>query len=74
MGTWHEILLAARGGALAGGAVGLVPLVVGLLRRKVRLAAGLFATCVVGGAIGGFYGAIGGMAVGLAALMRRIAS
>lgn len=71
MGTWHGILLAARGGALAGGAVGLVPLIIGLLRRKGKLAAGVFAACVIGGAIGGVYGAIGGMGVGLAALMRR---
>jgi len=71
MGTWQGFLAAASGGALAGGAVGLVPLVIGLLRRKARVGAGVFAACVICGAIGGIYAAIAGMGVGLAALMRR---
>ena len=71
MASWHGMLAAASGGALAGGAVGLAPLVVGLLRRKAKIAVGVFAACVVGGAVGGIYAAIAGMGVGLAALMRR---
>lgn len=71
MANWHGILAAAGGGALAGGAVGLVPLVIGLFRRKAKVAAGVFVACVIGGAIGGIYAAIAAMGVGLAALVRR---
>jgi hypothetical protein len=71
MGTWQGFFAAAGGGALAGGGVGLVPLAIGLMRRKTKVAVGVFAACVVGGAIGGIFAAIAGMAVGLAALMRR---
>ena len=62
---------AASGGALVGGVVGLFPLAIGLIRRKTKVAAGIFAVCVVAGAIGGMFAAIAGMAVGLASLMRR---
>jgi hypothetical protein len=71
MATWQGFLAAASGGALVGGVVGLFPLAIGLFRRKTKVAAGIFAVCVVGGAIGGIFAAIAGMAVGLPALMRR---
>jgi hypothetical protein len=71
METWQGFLAAASGGALVGGAVGLFPLAIGLLRRKTKVAASIFAVCVVAGAIGGIFAAIAGMAVGLAPLMRR---
>jgi hypothetical protein len=70
MAIWQGMLAAASGGALAGGAVGLVPLVIGLLRRKAKIAVGVFTACVVGGAVGGIYAAVAAMGVGLAILMR----
>jgi hypothetical protein len=45
--------------------------VIGLIRRKNKIAVGVFAACVVGGAIGGIFAAIAGAAVGLTAIMRR---
>jgi hypothetical protein len=71
MGTWQGFLAAAGGGALVGSAAGAFPLLIGLIRRKAKLAAGVFTICVIAGAIGGVYAAIAAMALGLADLLRR---
>jgi hypothetical protein len=71
VGTWHGFLTSAAGGALGGAAAGIVPLALGLYRRKPKVAVGLFFGCVIGGAIGGVYAAVAAMGVGLGGLMRR---
>lgn len=69
--NWNGAIRGAQLGMVVGAAIGTVPLVVGCLIREYRKAAVAFLGTLLGGTLGGLYGAIAVGSMALATFFRR---